>query len=272
MESIFKLYFGNGLARNRVVMTIIYLLSMVMVVNGLLGWFGIHYSFPKEITLATAFNFLFSAQILYPLAGFFIYYTITVLFTATVINYLYQRYKYFLFRTYSDDGIIDTVRNELWLQKFITLNFTPDLKFGQPQRGTSYHLFEPFLKTKFWDDFNLIAAWKLSTNSMFAVSLALLFNYKQHLVIQIAFYISLVGWVCFTLVYWRLVRQGEYQQVYEQYYFNVTNPLEAKTIERVPTGNKHYKKFQAWESKHKLKKRYKRWCEIRKKKAISGQI
>lgn len=272
MESFFKLYFGNALARNRVIMTIIYLLAMVLVVNGVLGLFGIHYSFPKEIELTTAFDFIFSAQILYPLSGLFIYYTITELFAATVISYLYQRYKYILFRTYSDDGIIDTVRNELWLKKFITLNFTEDLKLGPPQRGTSYHLFEPFLKTKFWDDFNLIASWKLSANTMFAISLALLFNYKEHLVIQIAFYISLVGWICFTLIYWGLVRQGEYQQVYEQYYFNVTNPLEAKLIERVPTVNKHYKKFQAWEKKHKLKKRYKKWCKIRKKKAISGQI
>ena len=268
MESFLKLYFGNALARNRVIMTIIYLLAMVLVVNGVLGWFGIHYSFPKEITLATVFNFIFSAQILYPLAGIILYYSAGELFAYFIAVPLYHKCKFYIFRRMSDEGMISTVESELMQKKFITWSFLPQFKKGPLQQGNAFHQFEPWLKAMFWEEFNVVQSWKLSAHAMFAVMLALAFHLNSNPILVVAFILSFLGWLFFTLVYWQFARQSEYRELYEQMYFNVANPLQAKEIYQVSTWNKYTKGFQAWEKKKKVKKRWKRWVDIRKKKLI----
>lgn len=257
MESFLKLYFGNAIARSRVIMTIIYLIAMMLVVNGILGWFNIHYSFPKEITFASCLNFIMSAQILYPISGVALFYTVHELFSAIITGYLYQRFKFFLFRKISDDQMIDNVPHELFLKKFITWSFNEKFERGTIQKGSSFHLFEPFMKTMFWEDFNLVSSWKLSTESFFTLMLALAFHLNANPIIKIAFIIAFIGWLLFLIVYWSLVRQSEYRELYEQVYFNVMNPGQAKEIYKVSTYNKYFKHYQAWEMKRNMKKRLK---------------
>lgn len=257
MESIFKLYFGNSLARSRVVMTIIYLLAIVLVVNGALGWFGIHYSFPKEITLATAFNFLFSAQILYPLAGIILYYSASELISYFVAIPLYQKYKFYLFRQMSDNGMINFIENELMQKKFISVSFLPQSKMDPLQKGSAFHQFEPWLKAMFWEDFNVVQSFKLSTHALFAVMLAFSLHLNANPIIVLAFIFTLLGWLIFLISYWQYTRQSEYREIYEQIYFNLVNPLQAKEIIKVSTWNKYTKGYLAWEEKRKAQKKSK---------------
>ncbi len=248
MESFLKLYFGNALGRSRVMLTLIYVITMIVVVTEVLVLFNIHYAYPKEITLVTCFSFVLSGQILYPLAGVIVYYGLNDAFVYFIANPLYNKYKFYIFRDRKDEDCVVTIERELMDKRFISWNLLPNFKTGPPLRGNQFHQFEEFLKGMFWEEFNVASSWKLTANASFAVMLAMGFHLKDGSLVVIAFILACIAWVLFSLVFWQFQRQAEYREIYEQFYFIFRdNEFQNKEIFPISTWNKHSKRFQQWE-------------------------
>jgi hypothetical protein len=238
MSNLLNLYFTSEYSRLRIFMNVVYIVAIIFITTRILSWYGYQYSNPAEITLAEAFHFIISGQVVLPIITGASFLGIYQLLASLLSAEIYKRYKYRLFRDIYDMRMHMEVPAELKRNRYVVedeqMRISP---------GPRFKTFEAFMKIMFWEPFTVVAYWKLQAQTFFLLLLCLIIYPGKSGLIITSMVIIFVLWVFSQIFFYQLARSSEYQELYETVYYNATNPSNAKPVQPVITRTKYSDRY-----------------------------
>ena len=242
---IINFYFASFVNRLRLLLTVFYLVTTVLIVTCVLRWLGYHYTFLDELNMAVIVKFILSGEILLPMVLFTMYICGSVMISLVVYQYS-SKIAYYLMRRRTTTQISIDIVKELSDNGWVVFHEKDknDRTFeARISRGANFDKFDAHMQLMYYNDFNVGAITRLWSGA--ACNTAILcFCFFDNTIIYTIIGIISVLWVILCMNFMVGYRvKSEYRPFYESYLNYLSNPHEYPVPLLYFTPESYNKKF-----------------------------